>query len=281
MLFHTLKSGVAALLERISSRRPDARVYPLEEEERLNRLHREAALDSHLDILFEGVRVGAENFAALYRRCLQATGTPLSPATTLRRFQARHSLVRYFLGTLALPGARAEAGVYRGATALLLAHAAKSRLPDFRGRGLYLVDSFEGTSRSDAQDLIPVRGADGTTRMEAFFPAARSDTSAEVVRGFFREFPEVEIVKGWIPQAFAALPEQPWAFVHLDVTLYAPTRAGLEYFHPRLCRGGVIVCDGYGSLFCPGLKRAWDEYCERHGVAFVVLGHQQAVIRKP
>lgn len=281
MLLRTLKSAAAALFDHIAPRAPEAERLPLEEEERLERLHRAAALDTHLDLLFEDVRVGSESFAALYRRCLAATGTPLSAAAALRRFQARHALVRYFLATLALPGARAEAGVYRGATALLLAHAARTRLPAFRGENLYLLDSFEGASPADPQDLIPVRGLDGAVRRAPFFRTGAADTSAELVRGFFRDFPEARIVQGWVPQVLAELPEQPWAFVHLDLALYAPTRAALEYFQPRLAPGGVIVCDGYGSPFCPGLKTAWDEYCERAGVPFVVLGHQQAVMRRP
>lgn len=281
MVFQTLKNGARSLFGRFLSRRREKEVLPLDEEERLNRLHSRAGVEHHQDILFQGVSVGGENFAALYRRCLQATGTPLTPANVLRRFQGRFSLVQYFLHSLAVEGARAEVGVYRGATALLLAHAARGRDPGFRGRGLYLVDSFEGASESGAQDLIPVREADGTARMRAFFAARKSDTSAELVRGCFRDFPEAEVVQGWIPQAFAQLPEMRWAFIHLDVTLHAPTLAALEYFHPRLAPGGVIVVDGYGSPFCPGLKQAWDGYCAREGIAFAVLAHQQAVIIKP
>jgi hypothetical protein len=275
MLLRTLKNGARALF---AGRTPAAGSFPLEEEERLNWLHARAGLERHQDILFEGVRVGAEPFAALYRRCLQQTGTPLTPASALRRFQSRFSLVQYFLHSLAIEGARAEVGVYRGATALLLAHAARARDPAYRGRDLYLLDSFAGASESGAADLIPVREPGGAARMHAFFPAGVSDTSPELVRGFFREFPEVEIVEGWIPQVFASLPQTRWAFVHLDVTLHDPTLAALEYFHPRLARGGVIVVDGYGSPFCPGLKRAWDAYCARHGLAFAVLAQQQAVL---
>ena len=46
--------------------------------------------------------------------------------------------------------------------------------------GLHLVDSFTGTSASTPGDLIPVRDGAGA-RMEAFFPAGKSDVTPELV----------------------------------------------------------------------------------------------------
>jgi hypothetical protein len=151
-------------------------------------------------------------------------------------------------------GARAECGAYRGATALLLCHALRNREAGFKGENFYLIDSFSGTSASVEQDLIPVRGNDGAIRMEPFFPAGKTDVTPEMVRGHFREFPAVQICAGWIPQVFTSLPELNWCFVHLDLTLYEPTLAALNYFYPRLSRDGAIICDG--SIFCPGAEKA-------------------------
>ena len=74
------------------------------------------------------------------------------------------------------------------------------------------------------------------------------------------------------------MPERGWAFVHLDVTLYEPTLAALEYFYPRLNTGGVIICDG--SIFCPGAKKAWDEFCDKRALPFVVLGNRESILIK-
>lgn len=254
--------------------------YPLETEEKLNLLHGRAPVEQHLGILFRDARVGEESFADLYRRCLESTGTAVTPFNVFQRFQSRLILVQYFLATLAVPGARAECGVYRGATALLLAHAWRSRQTGFSGKDLFLIDSYAGSSTSGAQDLIPVRDPAGGARLEPFFPAGKTDTSPELVRGFFGEFPDARICAGWIPQVFATLPERDWAFLHLDVTLFEPTLAALEYFYPRLNSGGVILCDDYGSIFCPGSQKAWDEFCGRRGIAFIVLGNRQSVLIK-
>ena len=269
---------IAATRSLLSRRAADAVEYPLETEQKLNLLHSQAGVNRHLDILFRDISVGRESFADLYRRCLTQTGTAVTPFNVFQRFQTRLDLVQYFLATLPVPGARAECGAYRGATALLLCHARRSRQPGFRGDDFYLIDSFSGTSTSGAHDRIPVRGADGTTRMEDFFPAGKTDTSAELVRGFFGDFPHAQICAGWIPQVFATLPERDWAFVHLDLTLYEPTLASLEYFYPRLSEGGVILCDG--SIFCPGVQTAWNEFCARRNLAFIVLGHREHIIVK-
>ena len=275
MLFRNL---IAATCSRLFRRAAGAVEYPLEIEQKQNLLHSRAGVDRHLDILFRDISVGGENFTDLYRRCLAQTGTAVTPFNVFQRFQTRVDLVRYFLATLPVPGARAECGAYRGATALLLCHAWRSRQAGFRGDGFYLIDSFSGTSASGAHDLIPVRGADGTTRMDAFFESGKTDTSAELVRGFFGEFPQVQICAGWIPQVFETLPGRDWAFVHLDLTLYEPTLASLEYFYPRLNPGGVILCDG--SIFCPGAQQAWVEFCATLDIAYISLGHRESVIIK-
>jgi hypothetical protein len=251
--------------------------YPLEVEARLGGLHARAPVRRHLDMLYGDMRIGNEPFTNLYFRCLEDTGTAVTPFNIFQRFQTRRDLVRYFLETLAVPGARVECGAYRGATALLLCRTWRSHRPDFTGEGFYLIDSFSGTQASTAHDYIPVRDSNGT-RMAPFFPPGQTDVKVGDVREYFREFPRARVLEGWIPAVFDALPDTPWAFVHLDLTLYEATLAALRYFHPRLSAGGVLVCDG--SLFCPGAQKAVDEFSAAHGLAYVALGHREAVFLK-
>lgn len=252
--------------------------YPLETEEKLSRLHARAPVRRHLEILHGDVRVGSESYVDLHFRCLEQTGTVLTPFTVFQRFQSRKDLLRYFLATLEVPGARAECGTYRGATALLLCHAWRSERADFDGTGFHLVDSFSGTSTSTGHDLIPVREPGGAARMTTFFPPGRTDVTADMVRGFFREFPGARVCAGWIPGVFGDLPETSWAFVHLDLTLYEATLAGLQYFYPRLSPGGVLVC--VGSVFCPGVQKAVDEFTAAHDAPYIVLGYGERVFLK-
>jgi len=50
------------------------------------------------------------------------------------------------------------------------------------------------------------------------------------LRGYFSEFPRARVLEGWIPDVFSQVPPTPWAFVHLDLTLYEATLRALEYF---------------------------------------------------
>lgn len=253
--------------------------FPLEMEDKLTRLHSRVPVREHLEILHGGLRIGAESFTEVYFRCLAQTGTAVTPFNIFQRFQTRHDLLRYFLATLRVPGARVECGAYRGATALLLCHAWRSVDPDFRGAGFYLVDSFTGTSESTERDYIAVRAKDGTVRREVFFPAGKSDVSPEMVRGFMSDFPEAGIRCGWAPAVFDTLGENRYAFVHVDLTLFEATLAALEHFYPKLAAGGVILCDG--SPFCPGVDQAVDRFSGAHDVAYATLGHRQYVFMKP
>lgn len=253
--------------------------YPLEVEGRLNRHLTQADIREHLRILHGGLSIGGESYVDLYFRCLESTGTLFTPFNVFQRFQTRHDLLRYFFATFDVPGARVECGAYRGATALLLAHAWRSRAPGFNGTGLHLVDSFTGTRASTAEDFIPQRAPDGSARMAPFFPPGLSDVTPELVRGHFGDFPEVNIHAGWIPDALVALGDAPVAFVHVDLTLYEATLAALEFFYPRLAAGGVMLCDG--SLFCPGVEKAVERYASAGHLPYVTLGHRQFVLRKP
>jgi O-methyltransferase len=253
--------------------------YPLEIEAKLSAIHSRAAIRRHLDILHGDLSIAGEPFTDLYFRCMADTGTVVTPFNVFQRFQTRHDLVKYFLATHDVPGARVECGAYRGATALLLCRTARSRDSSFGGENFYLIDSFSGTSASTRHDFIPVRADDGETSMKPFFPPRTTDVKVADVRACFGEFPKARVLEGWIPAVFDSLPETPWAFVHLDLTLYEPTLAALHYFYERLSPGGALICDG--SLFCPGAEQAIDAFASARDVPYVTLGHRESVFLKP
>ena len=66
--------------------------------------------------------------------------------------------------------------------------------------------------------------------------------------------------QGWIPDQFSDVADARFCFVHIDVDLFQPTRDSLDFFYPRMVRGGLIVCDDYGFETCPGARRAMDEF---------------------
>lgn len=259
---------------------------PYEEREFLDGVHKNAALGENLEILFGDATVGGSTggsaFLPLYQDCLEKTGTPVGPWKVFQRALRALTLARYFEYSLSLDGGRAECGVYRGFTGLLLCRIAAMREAGFSGEGLHLIDSFEGLSAPTPPDALATREfPDGRKEPHYGYDQGHFDTHYEEVRAVFSDYPAATVHKGWIPEVFAQLPEQRWAFVHIDVDLYAPTKACLDYFVPRMVPGGVIVNDDFQAPFFPGCGRAWYEFFKPLDLPYVVLDSGQSVFTKP
>lgn len=141
-------------------------------------------------------------------------------------------------------GAFAELGVYRGESARLL------HLMD-PSRKLFLLDTFEGFP---VEDLIPETGLPATYTTRNF-----ADTSISKVLKKIDGNHLIEVIPGYFPGSATALERVTFALVNIDADLYNPTKAGLEFFYPKLNRGGVILVHDYNPKW-PGVIRATDEF---------------------
>lgn len=169
-----------------------------------------------------------------------------------------------------IPGAIAELGVYQGALSALLS----LLFPD---RTLYLFDTFAGF---DPRDTAQEQSRQFSSAREGDF----SDTSAEAVLARIPHPENAVIKKGFFPETAAGLEQECFALVSLDADLYAPTRAGLDYFYPRLNPGGVIVLHDYDNQRFRGVYRAVEEYEALHGpLCLIPLAdlHGSCMILKP
>jgi hypothetical protein len=170
------------------------------------------------------------------------SGNAFYGAGDLPRLYALSMNVRQVLSE-GIQGSFAELGVYRGNSAAVLAHYARSA-----GRRLFLFDTFAGF---DSRDL---RGVD--ENMEAAF----GDTSMELVRRTVGDG-ATTYVKGYFPQSMTAeAAAEAYAVVHLDCDLYEPMRAAIAFFYARLAPGGLIIVHDYANPCWVGVKQAIDEF---------------------
>ncbi len=154
----------------------------------------------------------------------------------------RRWMVRQLLKLItSVPGDTAECGVYKGATSYLICQAIKDA-----PRTHFIFDSFEGLSQPASEDGKHWMKGDLATPLER--------TKANL------PFSNVSYHKGWIPDRFQDVADRRFAFVHIDVDLYQPTLDSVKFFYPRINRGGIMVCDDYGFLTCPGATKAFDEF---------------------
>ena len=157
-----------------------------------------------------------------------------------------------------LPGAMAEVGVYQGVSAKLICECKGDK-------ELHLFDTFEGLPKNCDHDGNVHRVGQYTT-------------SVEGVKEFLDGYPNVHIHKGLFPGSAAGLEEKPYCFVNLDMDLYEGTRAGLEYFYPKMVPGGVILSHDYSIL--AGVRKAFNEFIEDKPEALVELPSTQCVFTK-
>jgi len=68
--------------------------------------------------------------------------------------------------------------------------------------------------------------------------------------------------QGYIPESFSMLPEHPnqIIYLHIDLNSANNTLSTLEFFYPRLVRGGVILFDDYGSMAFEDTKKTVDAF---------------------
>lgn len=71
-----------------------------------------------------------------------------------------------------------------------------------------------------------------------------------------------------------------FSLVNLDVDTYRSTGTCLEYFYPRMVRGGCIISHDYRAESCPGVKLAIDEFFEDKPETLIELWHTQIVAVK-
>ena len=149
-----------------------------------------------------------------------------------------------------IEGAMAEVGVYRGDFARLL----NRYFPD---RRLYLFDTFTGFD--DTRDEVK---ADDINDF--------SDTSVDLVLSRMTNKNSCIVKKGYFPDTAAGV-EDKFALVSLDADLYNPILAGLEYFYPRLVKGGFIFIHDFGSYYYTRVRDAVYDYAKQHDIAIVPL----------
>jgi len=170
-----------------------------------------------------------------------------------------------------LPGAVAEIGVYRGGSSYLLSKV----LPE---KKIFLCDTFEGLPE-DGSKTIQNEPSAGWL----------SDTDVNSVLEFVSQANEcsgnIECLKGYFPDETSALiPEdEKFCLVHLDTDRYASTKSALEFFYPRLCKGGRILLHDYNCFGTPGVKKAVQEFTEKNGIGLfgVEIAESQYLLIKP
>ena len=168
-----------------------------------------------------------------------------------------------------IEGVIAEFGVYKGASARIICET-KGATP------FYLFDTFEGMPNQKISEN------------DRWRQDTHQDTDLKSVRNYLKVFENIIFVSGAFPESLLMDPNLEnvvYSFVHLDVDLYESTLSGLNYFYPRLSKGGRLVSHNYNLKQMdggdtPGVKQAFDEYFSDRRYMVTEIAETQCLIIK-
>ncbi|HEX3422643.1 MAG TPA: TylF/MycF/NovP-related O-methyltransferase [Sphingomicrobium sp.] len=156
-----------------------------------------------------------------------------------------------------IPGVFAEAGVFKGGSARLICEE-KGEAP------LHLFDVFETQQISADDEGEAVRTHFGKIH------GAESE-----VRRLLAGYPGLHFHAGVFPGTACGLEHLRFSFVHIDLDLPDAMAAALDYFHPRLVPGGILVADDYSD---PGVRDRIDFWLSAEHDTIIEMPWSQLMI---
>lgn len=214
-------------------------------------------------------------YQSIYKRALEATQMEHNQS----RYDRFYHLLQFFKQTFHLHGDVAECGAWRGMSSYMMLETRRRSPEAPKLVRHFIIDSFEGLSIPSPEDISSVYDSSEIK--------GRFACSLEQVDKNLAQFDWIRFVKGWIPKVFEpdslvnnSLDLFGYSFVHIDVELYEPTLASLNFFYPKMNKGGIIVCDDCGYDAFPGSHKAMNKFCEENKLSPIYLTTGNGVLIK-
>jgi O-methyltransferase len=185
-----------------------------------------------------------------------------------------HLLVWAAQHALALDGDFVECGAFRGDRASVI-----TQMTDFarQKKTFYLYDTFSGFAPAYSS---PADFPDGP----GFFDHAHKLFSEpgifEGLTQRFRDYPNVRIVRGVLPDILADVVPDKIAFMHMDLNSPAASVGSLEVLFDRIVPGGMVIFDDYGWYAYRREKELEDPFVASRGHQILELPTGQGLLVK-
>jgi len=196
-------------------------------------------------------------FGNISKKCQEYT------MTSVERMYALSEAVKYII-KFNIPGDFVECGVWRGGSAMIIAHT----LLEIKetNRKIYLYDTFEGMSKPTEEDYLILQG--DVYAIDEWKKSQKKNYNkwcfsslSEVQKNMLStKYPKEKLifVKGKIEETIPKYIPEKIALLRLDTDFYESTKHELHYLFPLLVKNGVLIIDDYGHW--AGSKKAVDEY---------------------
>ena len=190
-------------------------------------------------------------------------------------FATRRNIARFlthyelFKKIYELPGSIVELGVFKGAGVFTWAKLCEIFCPTDIIKKVYSFDTFEGFPalseedgpRNTEYDRI-IGGYNGGPDSKKILESANAAFMADK---HLRAVERIEFIEGDVINTIPRFVKEKGnglkiCLLNLDLDLYEPTKIALEYFVPRMVKGGIIILDEYAIQSFGGETKAVDEY---------------------
>ena len=166
-----------------------------------------------------------------------------------------------------LSGDFMELGVFKGHTTRVAAEYLDFGTWD---RRWWLYDTFDGVP----DDQLNPGWAEINTKVY------RGTYSYEEVRDRFADFPNIEVIKGRVPEILVEHVPDRIAFLHMDLNSAVAEIAALNHLFDRITPGGVIIFDDFGWLASGDQHVAERDWMNARGLSILELPTGQGVFVK-
>jgi len=164
-----------------------------------------------------------------------------------------------------LAGDFVECGVFRGFSTAVLAHYLDfGKLP----KQWFLYDTFSGVpedqrnSNHDNSEVFQV------SELQAY------------VSKRFEKYPNIQVVRGRVPEVLAEQAPATIAFLHIDMNSADAELGALEQLFGRVVPGGMVILDDYGWFYYNEQKHVEDAFFVGAGYRVLELPTGQGLIVK-
>jgi hypothetical protein len=140
----------------------------------------------------------------------------------------------------------------------------------------WLFDTFHGHPRDKIDDREKYLFTDEVWKVWKAYP----DTY-EHVKCSFSQYKNVRPVRGTVPEILSTVDIERVCYLSLDLNIWKPEVAALEYFWDRLVPGAVVVFDDYAQAAFAALNEHENEFARRHGVQILTSPTGQGILIKP
>ena len=158
-----------------------------------------------------------------------------------------------------IDGDIAEVGSYKGGSAKLICEAKGNKK-------LHLFDTFDGLPNPCHNDCPKE------------FHKGQYSASLESVRNYLKKYQNVHLYKGLFPSTAEPIKNKKFSFVHLDLDLYKGTLASIEFFYPRMSKGGILISHDYINTM--GIRKAFDDFFKDKPEPIIEMSGSQCLIVK-